>query len=389
MRWSAATLGAALAILAAPVGALARPGGPRAQGDTDGSAEPKTYTLQLISGTFHGPGALPDAECPHGYLGHIEFRKPLTGESRFFNNGAAEPNVPDEIDGQIDGRLSDGRPFNEHVFGGIAEVGGGALRLMTVILGTGPNQGRELYELDDAYHLNLTVDLAMDPGFPEGIIVRENLHITTGLLWVPLSLQTASGLPGGQDRAGSLPAGVPVVGRLGDYDRDGFIDGTIAGGANVPLGHMLSPGSPVVLERRFTSDIPVSAWDAAFLTIASVSSYAPVWKRFLETRGQAEPAARHLETHLAEYARSLAEAWESAGALLDLASRDKRAAVPAGVRDAVRAQMASSAAVREWSRNGVAAAPIPDRITEQVQAGFVAANRIVAAMAPSTVFRRQ
>ncbi len=354
----------------------------------DKSPESKAHSLRLESGTFHGPGALPDAPCPHGLLGHIEFSAPLTGQTRFFNNGPQPPNVPgdQEIDGVTDGRLSDGSPFNEHVWGGIAEVGGGALRLMTVIIGTGPNRGREIYELDSEYHLHLTTDLAMDPGFPEGIIVRENLRITTGLLWVPQSLQSAQGLPGGQDRAGSLPSGAPVVGRMGDDDRDGFLDGIIAGGANVPLGHMLSPGAPVVLERHFKSDIPMPPLDAALLSVASVTSYAPVWKQFLETRGQSGETARHVAARMPHYLAQMAARWESASALLDLAGRTP---APAAVVADVRKQKASSAALRDWSRAGVPAAPIPASVLAGVSEGFEAARRVTATLAPSTQFRRR
>jgi hypothetical protein len=348
------------------------------------------YALRLQGGTFHGPGTLPDSSCPTGLLSHIQFRTPLTGETAFFNNGAAPPNVPgdQEIDNVVDGRLSDGSPFNEHVWGGIAEVGGGAIRLMTVVTGNGPNQGREIYRLDPDFHLEITVDLAMDPGFPEGIIVRENLRISTGVLRVPLSLQTAQGVPGGQDRAGSLPSKVPILGRLGDFDQDGFLDGTIAGAANVPLGHMFSPGAPVLLERRFVSDIPASPLDAALLTVASASSHAEVWKTFLENHGQDTPLARYLDAHLPEYLAQQAAAWESAGKLLAAVRPDERqAATVAAARESVKAQQAALAMVREWCKSAVPSGAVPAEVSARAQSIFASASQLATQLSPHTQFR--
>jgi hypothetical protein len=350
----------------------------------------RTHSLRLDSGTFHGPGALPDSPCAPGLLQHIEFARPLVGETRFFSNGPAAPNVPGgvEIDGETDGLLSNGKPFNEHAWGGISEVGGGALRLMTVVIGGGPNQGREIYTLDRDYHLQIRTDLAMDPGFPEGIVVRDNLRITTGLLWVPRALQSAAGAEGGQDRAGSLPSGVPKVGRLGDFDGDGYLDGTIAGTENVPLGHMFSPGAPVLLERHFTSDIPVRPFDAALLAVANVTSHEPVWRAFVEQRGLDTPAARYITAHVPEHLRALADAWESAGRLLDKAAA-AGVAVPSGVRSGVLAARERVATAQAWCRDGVPAGPPPRAVSDALAHNFAAARRIVARLAPATVFKGQ
>jgi hypothetical protein len=348
------------------------------------------HALRLQGGTFHGPGSLPDSSCPGGLLSHIQFRKPLTGETAFFNNGPTPPNVPgdQEIDNVLDGRLSDGSPFNEHVWGGIAEVGGGAIRLMTVVTANGPNKGREIYRLDPGFHLEITVDLAMDPGFPEGIIVRENLRISTGLLRVPLSLQTAQGVAGGQDRAGSLPSQTPILGRLGDFDQDGFLDGIIAGAANVPLGHMFSPGAPVLLERRFVSDIPAAPLDAALLTIASASSHAEVWKSVVENHGQDTPLARYLDAHLREYLAQQEEAWQSAGKLLAAVRPEPQSArVVAAARDKIKLQQAALALVRDWCKESVPAGPVPPAVTAQASSIFDAAAKLTAELAPHTQFR--
>lgn len=172
-----------------------------------------------------------------------------------------------------DGLMSNGHPFDEYVDGGVAEVGRGAMRFLTVVALDGPNHGEAIYRLGDGYNWHITVDLALDPGFPEGSIVSENLHITTGILWVPNALQTEKGMSGGTDRADSLPSGVPVLGRLGDYDMDGYLDGALIGVSNVPPPHMFLRGAPVVQVRHFLSDIPIAPLDAALLTVTSVQKY--------------------------------------------------------------------------------------------------------------------
>lgn len=347
------------------------------------------YALRLVSGTFHGPGALPDAPCPKGLLSHIEFERLLHGETRFFSNGPEAPNVPgqEETDGRTDGLMSDGTPFNEHAWGGIADVGGGAMRLMTVVSSRGPNHGREIYRLDQEFHLNITTDLALDPGFPEGIVVRENLRITTGVNWVPRSLQSEQGVPGGQDRAGSLPSGAPVVGRLGDFDRDGLLDGRIVGAANVPLGHMFSPGAPVLLERQFVSDIPIRPLDAALLTIANVTSYAAVWKAFNERRADpTDPAARYMAGQWPSFLRAIDEAWESAATLLEAAAAQPSTHTPATWLQRARDARGRLAEAQAWAGSASAQQP-PAGVDQALRATFALAARLTTEMAPRSAFQ--
>ncbi len=111
----------------------------------------KAYELKITGGTFYGPGAMVDTPLPTGSLAHIEFTSPLKGQTKFFNNGPAEPNVPGEIEifGKFEGKLSNGQLFNEHVHGGVPVVGRGAMRFLAVIAAGGPNQGTEKYELQD------------------------------------------------------------------------------------------------------------------------------------------------------------------------------------------------------------------------------------------------
>jgi hypothetical protein len=288
-------------------------------------AAPEEHALNITGGTFFGPGPMVDSPLPTGVLGHIEFSTLLNGETRFFNNGPEPPNIASELQvkQKPDGLLSDGTPFNEHVDGGVANVGQGAMRLLTVIPRDGPNHGQEIYHLGTDYNLHVVVDLALDPGFPQGIVVSKDLHITSGLLWVPLSLQSKAGDPGGTDQAGSMPSGAPLLGRLGDEDGDGLIDGTIIGASNVPLNHIFLPGAPVVQMRHFKSDIRIQPSDAALLTIAGVLNFQDVWDRAQSSPPLAPAAQAYVAGHLANYLDDMDRRLQSAASLIRTAERQR------------------------------------------------------------------
>jgi len=243
------------------------------------SAAQSYYTLRLLDGTIYGPGGMPDSPMPGGVLEHIQFEAALHGSTEFFNNGSAPPNIASEgaLKKPLEGRTSTGVAFNEYLDGGAVDVGGGAIRYLSVVIEGGLLAGRQLYYLDQAHDWRIESNMVLDPGFPEGLIAPQDLVITTGLVRLPSSLQTKQGMLGGVDRAGSLRVGAPLIGRLGDFDADGYLDGAVVGVANVPLGHLFSPGCPVAQSRMFTSDIPISPYDAAFLTLASLHNFAQVW----------------------------------------------------------------------------------------------------------------
>ena len=243
-----------------------------------------SYEIDLNSGVFYGPGRMPDAAMPKGKINEIIFDRYLVGKTPFFNNDANQPNlvVPhDKFPSLANSLLSDGTPINENLDGGIVDIGQGAMSLLNVVAANGPNNGEQTYYLDDQMNWVMTTDLALDPGFKEGLLIIENLQISTGLIWVPLSLQTQENVPGGADMAGSIVSGTPLVGRLGDKDNDGFLDGDLVGKANIPLQHIFSPGAPAVQLRSFTSSIPVTPIDAALLTIAGLENYHLIWQRLL------------------------------------------------------------------------------------------------------------
>ena len=261
------------------------------------------YQLNILGGVFYGPGNMPNSRLPQGSLGNISLDKSLNGRTQYFNNGPDEPNISSEVkmQGSADGLLSNGTPFNEFVDGGIAEVGLGAMRFLTVIAGNGPNKGTESYSLTQSYDWLLVTDLALDPGFAKGVVISNDLHITTGVVYAPYSLQSNLGEQGGMNTAGSLPSGAPIIGRLGDYNYDGYLDGKIIGASNLPMDHMLLPGAPVVQERDFSSDIEIEPINSLLLTLASINNFMKVWEVIVKPSEYEKEVAVYIRANLPIY----------------------------------------------------------------------------------------
>lgn len=241
----------------------------------------KVFEIYFEKGKFYGPGKMPDAPMPKGNISHVVLDKLLNGKTEYFNNGANLPNIEnyDKFPFAEKALLSNGTPFNEYMDGGVVDIGMGAMRLLNVVVANGPNQGIQHYRLDKKLNWNIKTDLALDPGYPQGLLIINNIDITTGLIWVPKSLQTQKNIPGGIDFAGSLPTGAPLVGKLGDVNMDGYLDGVIVGQSNIPLQHVFSPGAPAAQSRFFSSNIPVNAVDAVLFTLAGIENYKPVWDK--------------------------------------------------------------------------------------------------------------
>ena len=84
------------------------------------------YVITTVGGTVYGPGPMPAAPITDGKFTYVPLNAGLAGEITFFNNGTAEPNIPGEkeIFGAFKGGiLSNGVPFNEHLHGGILNIG--------------------------------------------------------------------------------------------------------------------------------------------------------------------------------------------------------------------------------------------------------------------------
>jgi hypothetical protein len=311
------------------------------------------YELTILGGSVHGPGAMPDTPLPQGQLTNISLNNRLGGVSEFFNNGAEPPNLPGEMEiyGHLGGKLSNGVPFNEHTYGGVVTIGQGALKMLSTLAGDGELKGRETYELDERLNWVLHADLALDPGFPQGLVISRNVKITTGVLIIPPSLQTEAGLKGGADLAGSYPSGAPVYGRLGDRDGDGFLDGRIVGIGRVPLGFMFVPGGPLVMQRDFKTDIPVTPEEAGILTLAGLHNLLDVLDVAKEGSA-APPAARaYVLAHAKSTLDDFAERARSAHSLLSAAGSGRATlAAQAAAIETVLKQESESA--QGWSKVG-------------------------------------
>ena len=233
------------------------------------------YSIEFYDGVFYGPGNMPDVPMPKGRMYVVDVDKHFNGETPYFNNGEQEPNIPSFIGraASADGKLSDGTPYNENMDGGVVDVGNGALKLLNVVTSKGPHKGTQKYALTKNCDWKITTDLALDPGYGAGILVTENLIITSGLVTIPPSLQTVHGIPGATRSAGSVPAGALLVGKLGDFDDDGYLDGRVVGMAVIPLDHIFYPGAAVAQSRDFVSDIPVAPEVAAMLMLANSLNY--------------------------------------------------------------------------------------------------------------------
>ncbi len=298
-------------------------------------AEEGGYVINTVGGTVYGPGPMPATPITGGRFTHIQLNASLAGDIAFFNNGKAEPNIPGEkeIFGDFrGGLLSNGVPFNEHLHGSVLNIGQGALRMLAVVASDGPNEGGETYRVDERLNWRLRTDMALDPGFPEGLVVSRNIDITSGVLWVPPSLQTEAGTPGGFDHADYLPSGGPIIGSLGDADDDGFLDGRIVGAGRTPLKYLFAPGAPLVMSRTIVTDIPVKPHLSGILELAGIANLGLVLD---PPQGVAHPGPA-MDTY---YARMLPE-WAE-----DFAVRAQRSAARLKKINAPEAALAEAVAV--------------------------------------------
>jgi len=242
---------------------------------THSDRDDKLHQFKLVGGHFYGPGPIePDTALPVGYLRNIHFDiKTFSGYAEFYNDGSEQA------------VLSDGKTLvNQNIDAGILDIGGGDNTVLLVAIKGGPNKGMERYELADDYAFEWRVDLALDPGFTEGIVAVDNFKLTTGLIQIADSHQTENGMPGGYDQAGSLKSGQYLAGRVGDYNQDGYLDGVVVAGPRVPLESNMLPGSPVGNKRGFETDIHVQPHIALELTLRSIAHFREPF-RTLVSRG--------------------------------------------------------------------------------------------------------
>jgi hypothetical protein len=218
-------------------------------GVSGAGAQPATYTFHLHGGHFFGPGpVVPDTALPDGRLTHIRFDfRTWHGFCEFANDGRSRSHLSDKQ-----------TRINQNIDAGELLVGGGTSPILLAAVDGGPHHGQEEYTLDEQYRLVWRVDIALDSGFPEGIIRLNDFVLSTGVARIARSRQSEHGEPGGYDQAGTLPSGTYIAGRLGDFDQDGFLDGVLVAAPTVPMEADMLPGAPVGNQRGFRTDLPIS-----------------------------------------------------------------------------------------------------------------------------------
>ena len=223
------------------------------------------FKITLYGGKFYGPGNLGLQDIQDGSLENFIVTAPMTGKIPFLNNGAAEPNVLAENihTGPIDGLLSDGTKINENVNAAfVLQVKEPETKQLVKLLVCSVSE--EIVKPDDKDNLTFNLHAAFDSGFAQDAL-QLPVQFITGAVEVPLSEKTKRGLKGGHDTAGPMPAGTIYVGRLGDMDQDGLMDGVFTLAGNTPFELLIAEGDPVLIVRPFKSDIPIGPKKASFL----------------------------------------------------------------------------------------------------------------------------
>jgi hypothetical protein len=215
-----------------------------------------TAASYLGTGELHGPGLGSGASQPLFCMNirHLMFVTYTNLVVPFENNGADQPNIVGElqIPGNLDGRLSDGSLINENVNTCAAVIGG--RKVLPAVVQGGMHTGEVLTSTTTDGVFTMSMDLAID--LADGHTVKLPLYGTVGEVTVPQSLQTQMGSKG-VDQAGEYPSGTRLRGRIGDFNHDGWIDGTLVFVGVMPIDSPIAPGQPFVLVRNFESDIPI------------------------------------------------------------------------------------------------------------------------------------
>jgi len=232
-------------------------------------------TIEVTERHLYGPGPFPDQKLDVAWIRQLELDGFLNGVVEASNNLASEPNVSGEaLQGKIvDGMLSDKTLINENIDMGNAVIMNGQFNLLLAAIYSGPNEGDTFFYTDDDMNWWIKDDIGIDPGFAAGIVKIDNFTFSTKPRIIPTSIQTEKGYPGGIDKIGSTESGRAAIGRLGDDNQDGYLDGTFNAIGQFPMNAIFLPGSPFVQSFGFKSDIAINALEASFLTIANARSF--------------------------------------------------------------------------------------------------------------------
>jgi hypothetical protein len=208
--------------------------------------------LQLGTGKFYGPGndRLERPLFPL-VIRNIMFISSSDAITPFVN-GISETEHLCEERGRIDGRLSNGLEINENISTCATSLGGS--KVVVAVVNGGQHRGRQITTLQSDGNILISADLALD--FGEKKVSLLPFYATTGSVTVPsaLALNGQEKHPG---RAGKYAAGTVLKGRVGDFNGDGWIDGTFVAAGNMPLDSPVRPGQPFVMIRNFETNIPI------------------------------------------------------------------------------------------------------------------------------------
>lgn len=210
------------------------------------------------TGKFLGPGPyIVEQDLFEMHLKKLSFSNTSDFTMPFENNGDALPNICAEydVDEKPDGLLSSGLVLNENADMCLANVAG--TDMLIALVQRDPLQGQAKFMIFDHKELLVSMDIAFDLGIGSKGIVYMPFYGRSGRVRIPYSLQTQVGMPGGTDRAGKHASGGWLQGRFGDFDSDGFLDGTLVSVGNIPLESPVFPGQPYAMIRHFVLDIPV------------------------------------------------------------------------------------------------------------------------------------
>jgi hypothetical protein len=232
-------------------------------------------TLNLKAGTFYGPGDKGVHPFQNGQVRNIQLDGSLQGRVPFFNNGSDPPNVIAEVlqGGPVDGYTSDGRAINENIDTALHlqledKTTGQSGSLMVV------STGEEVVQPDEKGNLVFVAHVFADPGVA-ALVTPLVVRFTSGAARIPLSLRTQNGIAGGHDFAGPFPSGHTLIGRIGDFDHDHFLDGELVQGENSPLELVIARGDPIAQHRPWVSDIPTTPALSALLNLNGIVQNFP------------------------------------------------------------------------------------------------------------------
>jgi hypothetical protein len=207
------------------------------------------YSLWSTASSYQRTGVLYLGE-DEGALGDLTIQRLLlTGPGEWFvafnNNGAHRPNVCGEATNGAS------RLVNENVSACPTIIAGAEIRLSVV--GGGPHDGQIMSTMTIDGVLTMTADVELRKGAEAA--VRLPLYATTGVVPIPPGLRRhVAGLL--QRFPWMKSPGGDVRGRVGDFNGDGWIDGTLIASGVLPDNSPLYARQPYLLIRHFETDIP-------------------------------------------------------------------------------------------------------------------------------------